>query len=501
MNTLDWIAKWADYTPDKVAVTSYDNLESYTYVDLHKYANHLVNYLIDLNIQEGDRVAVLAEHGPFYLVLFSACQRLGAILTPLNYRLSQTEIRDLIDDCSPSLLICNNAQAAKIDFGTLKMPLCTVSELIVIFKREEQPNFNIKKEIKETNPLFLFYTSGTTGATKGVLYTNKMLFWNSLNTSMQLGITFRDSTINTLPPYHTSGWNIFITPLLHKGAHIGMVEKFDAERVIGLLEQNRTTLFMALPTMLMMMQKTAVFQEAKLNYLRYIISGGEMVSFEMVSHWKISKDIDIRPGYGLTEAGPSITSLHHEMVLLKPNSIGKPNFYLSVKIIDKNGQLVKEDEIGELCIQGDIITPGYWNNSVATRDKVKEGWLHTGDLACRDSEGYLYLKGRKDDMYISGGENIYPQEIEFCIEKLIGIKKALVLPIKDQKWGSCSIAFIVCNDNLITVEKIHSFLKTNLAEYKHPKYIFILDEIPLTSLGKVSRKKLYEYFTSLIPKL
>jgi fatty-acyl-CoA synthase len=279
-----------------------------------------------------------------------------------------------------------------------------------------------------------------------------------------------------------------------------MVEKFDAERVIGLLEQNKTTLFMALPTMLMMMQKTAVFQEVKLNHLRYIISGGEMVSFELVSHWKINKDIDIRPGYGLTEAGPSITSLHHEMVLLKPNSIGKPNFYLSVKIIDKNGQLVKEDEIGELCIQGDIITPGYWNNSVATRDKIKEGWLHTGDLACRDSEGYLYLKGRKDDMYISGGENIYPQEIEFCIEKLIGIKKALVLPIKDQKWGSCSIAFIVCNDNLITVEKIHSFLKTNLAEYKHPKYIFILDEIPLTSLGKVSRKKLYEYFTSLIPK-
>lgn len=500
MNTLDWIAKWADYTPDKVAVTSYDNQESYTYAAIHKYANHLVNYLIDLNIQEGDRVAVLAEHGPFYLVLFSACQRLGAILTPLNYRLSQTEIRDLIDDCSPSLLICNNAQAGKIDFGKFKKPFCTVSELIVIFKREEQPNFNIKKEIKETNPLFLFYTSGTTGATKGVLYTNKMLFWNSLNTSMQLGITFKDSTINTLPPYHTSGWNIFITPLLHKGAHIGMVEKFDAERVIGLLEQNKTTLFMALPTMLMMMQKTAVFQEAKLNHLRYIISGGEMVSFELVSHWKINKGIDIRPGYGLTEAGPSITSLHHEMVLLKPNSIGKPNFYLSVKIIDKNGQLVKEDEIGELCIQGDIITPGYWNNSVATRDKIKEGWLHTGDLACRDSEGYLYLKGRKDDMYISGGENIYPQEIEFCIEKLIGIKKALVLPIKDQKWGSCSIAFIVCNDNLITVEKIHRFLKTNLAEYKHPKYIFILDEIPLTSLGKVSRKKLYEYFTSLIPK-
>jgi len=500
MNTLDWIAKWADYTPDKIAVTSYDDQESYTYAAIHNYANHLVNHLSSINIQEGDRVAVLAEHGPFYLVLFSACQRLGAILTPLNYRLSQAEISDLMADCRPSLLIYSKAQEAKINFETVQMPCYTVSELATIFKREEKGVFTIKIEIKESNPLFLFYTSGTTGMPKGVLYTNKMLFWNSLNTSMQLGITFKDSTINALPPYHTSGWNIFITPLLHKGAHIGMVEKFDAEQVLYLLEENKTTLFMALPTMLTMMQKTAMFQKAKLADLRYIISGGEMVSFELVSHWKTEKNIDIRPGYGLTEAGPSITSLHHEMVLLKPNSIGKPNFYLSIKIIDENGKRLKENEIGELCIQGDIITPGYWNNSVATRDKIKDGWLHTGDLVCTDSEGYLYLKGRKDDMYISGGENIYPQEIEFCIEKLIGIKDALVLPIKDQKWGSCSIAFVTCKDELITSERVRDFLKANLADYKHPKYIFILDEIPLTSLGKVSRKKLYEYFNSLIPK-
>ncbi|MBX9886376.1 MAG: AMP-binding protein [Flavobacteriaceae bacterium] len=500
MNALDWIAKWADYTPDKIAVTSYDNQESYTYAAIHNYTNHLVNHLISLNIHEGDRVAVLAEHGPFYLVLFSACQRLGAILTPLNYRLSQAEIGDLVADCRPSLLIYSKAQQAKINFEVVNIPFYDVSELTAIFKREEEPAFVIKKEVKESNPLFLFYTSGTTGMPKGVLYTNKMMFWNSLNTSMQLGITFKDSTINALPPYHTSGWNIFITPLLHKGAHIGMVEKFDAERVLYLLEENKTTLFMALPTMLTMMQKTDVFHKAKLTDLRYIISGGEMVSFELVSHWKTEKNIDIRPGYGLTEAGPSITSLHHEMVLLKPSSIGKPNFYLSIKIIDENGKSLKENEIGELCIQGDIITPGYWNNSVATRDKIKDGWLHTGDLVCSDSEGYLYLKGRKDDMYISGGENIYPQEIEFCIEKLKGIKDALVLPIKDQKWGACSIAFVTCNDALITSEKVHDFLKGNLAYYKHPKYIFILDEIPLTSLGKVSRKKLYEYFNSLIPK-
>ncbi len=500
MNTLDWIAKWADYTPDKVAVTSYDTHEQYTYEAIHHYANHLINKLIALNIQEGDRVAILAEHGPYYLVLFSACQRMGVILTPLNYRLSNAEINDLIIDCQPSLLIYSKTQQHKIEADTINIPQFSVNELKTLYKIDTPAKCNFQKEIKENNPLFLFYTSGTTGTPKGVLYTNKMLFWNSLNTSMQLGITFKDSTINTLPPYHTSGWNIFVTPLLHKGAHIGMLEKFDPDKVLCLLELNKTTLFMALPTMLLMMQRSPIFSEVKLEHLKYIISGGEMVNYELVSYWKNEKNIDIRPGYGLTEAGPSITSLHHTMTLLKPNSIGKPNFYLSIKIIDDSGKEVGIDEVGELCIQGDIITPGYWNNSVATRDKIKNGWLHTGDLACYDNEGYLYLKGRKDDMYISGGENIYPQEVELCIEKIEGIKKALVLPVKDEKWGSCGIAFVTKSNPDLTEENIRQSLKGNLADYKHPKYIFILDEIPLTSLGKVSRKKLYEYYTSLISK-
>jgi fatty-acyl-CoA synthase len=501
MSSLDWIAKWADYTPNKVAVTSFDSEESYTYASIHNYANQLLHEWANLNIQEGDRIAVLADHGPFYLVLFSACQRLGAILTPLNFRLSQMEISDLIEDCQPSLLIYSTIYKEKVTFDGIQIPFLTVSELVAYYKKRGPAIYPLITEIKQENPLFLFYTSGTTGKPKGVLYTNKMLFWNSLNTSMQLGITFKDATINTLPPYHTSGWNVFITPLLHKGAHIGMIEKFEPERILYLLEQHKTTLFMALPTMLLIMQKTAMFDQVQLQDLRYIISGGEMVNFELVKHWKTHKNIDIRPGYGLTEAGPSITSLHHEMALLKPNSIGKPNFYLSIKIIAENGQIVTGNNIGELCIQGDIITPGYWNNSVATTDKIKNGWLHTGDLAYCDTEGYLYLKGRKDDMYTSGGENIYPQEVELCIEKQLGIKKALVLPIKDKKWGTCGIAFVTCNDFFITTERIREFLKAHLAEYKHPKYIFILDEIPLTSLGKVSRKKLYQYFNSLIQQI
>lgn len=498
MDTLDWTAKWAGYTPEKVAITSYDTSKSYTYSDLNSYANRLINKFIELNLEEGDRIAVLAEHSLEYIVLFVACQRMGIIIVPLNYRLSVTEISKLIIDCTPRIFIYNTNNKDKAE----QLPLQnsqTVSFKALEKHYSQNSNSSTTKtfQIKEDNPLFIFYTSGTTGTPKGVIYTNKMLFWNSLNTSMQLGITFRDSTINTLPPYHTSGWNVFVTPLLHKGAHIGMLEKFDAEKILCLLELNGTTLFLALPTMLLMMQKTLVFKDVNLKKLRYIISGGEKVPSELVRFWKREKNIYIRPGYGLTEAGPSITSLHHKMAQLKPNSIGKPNFYLDVKIVDKSGETVKPNEVGELCIKGDIVTPGYWNNSVKTSNKIKKGWLFTGDFACSDDEGFYYMKGRKNDMYISGGENIYPQEIETHLEFIKDINKAVVLSVKDEKWGQCGTAFVTTSNKDLSVTQIRAILKTNLVAYKHPKYIFIMDEIPLTSLGKVSRKKLYKYFNAI----
>lgn len=497
MDTLDWIAKWADYTPDKIAITSYDSNKSYTYSDLHNYANQLTKKFAALHIEEGDRIAVLSEHGLEYIVLFVACQRMGVIMVPLNYRLSQREISKLIADCTPSLLIYNQNHQPKVA-QLANQNLKTISFDALRDYYESLSATPVKNfEIKEDNPLFIFYTSGTTGTPKGVIYTNKMLFWNSLNTSMQLGITFRDATINILPPYHTSGWNVFITPLLHKGAHIGMLEKFDAEKTLCLLEINMTTLFMALPTMLLMMQKAPIFKNVYLRKLRYIISGGEKVPSELVAYWKEEKNIYIRPGYGLTEAGPSITSLHHKMAHLKPNSIGKPNFYLSIKIVNKKGDVLPPNEVGELCIKGDIVTPGYWNNSVKTNNKIKKGWLFTGDFAYSDAEGFLYMKGRKNDMYISGGENIYPQEIETQLEAMEAIDKAVVLSVKDEKWGQCGIAFVASSDQQLSVAEIRTFLKPNLVAFKHPKYIFILNDIPQTSLGKVSRKQLLTYYNTI----
>ncbi len=494
MKNLDWISKWAQLKPNATAVSDLETGEKFTYRGLDNFSTRICHYFKD-RIKEGDRIAVLMEHSPYLVALFSACQRLGAILVPLNYRLSAGELQEQVNDCRPSVLIYSEIFDDTVFF--LKDQLETIrlvdftDELRSINDYRLSPDeFRVKEEL----PVFLFYTSGTTARPKGVLYTTKMLFWNSLNTSMQLGITSSDKTLNILPPYHTSGWNIFLTPLLHNGGEIMIQKKFDSAKILQQLSSGKITLFMALPTILQMLSRVKDFEVTDLRSLRYIICGGEGITAAQIKTWREFKNISIRPGYGLTEAGPSITSLHEDVALENPASIGKPNFYVELKVIDKLGREAAANETGELCIRGEIVTPGYWNNSVATRDKIKNGWFHTGDLACKDEDGFYYLKGRMDDMYISGGENIFPHEIENVLKNHPDILNVQLIPFDDSTWGKRGVVFIKSGNPDLRKEDIQEFLKDKLAKFKHPKEYIFLDEFPLTGFGKVSRKDLVKIY-------
>lgn len=494
MINLDWIAKWAQLKPEQTAITDLETGEKFSYGTLHSISNN-ITFNLQEKIKEGDRIAVLMEQSPFLVMLFSACQRLGAILVPLNYKLSSAEIGQQLKDSQPSLFIYSEIFEEQVT--VLKDFYQTVK--LIDFKDAVKKSSTNKLEIRsfdinENLPVFLFYTTGTTAQPKGVLYTNRMLHWNSLNTSMQLGITSEDCTLSILPPYHTSGWNIFLTPLLHNGGHIYVVQKFNPDRILHYLEDQKITLFIALPTILQMISKSENFAKADLSNLRYIISGGEALSQQQVAIWKNMKNANVRPGYGLTEAGPSITSLHQDFVFSKAGSIGKPNFYVELKVVDSHGKEVNENETGELCIKGEIVTPGYWNNSVATKDKIKNGWFHTGDLAYRDADGFFFLKGRIDDMYISGGENIFPQEIESVLKQHPEIQSSLVLPFDDEIWGKKGVAFIRTNSTELSVKDVQQFMKDKLAKFKQPKEYIFLKEFPITGFGKVSRKDLIRIY-------
>lgn len=494
MNNLDWISKWADLKPNSNAVTDLETGEKFSYRNLDEISSKICEYF-SVQIKEGDRIAVLMEHSPYLVALFSACQRLGAILVPLNYRLSATEIQQQINDCKPSVLIYSEVFEEMVFFLKEHVETIRLIDFIDAFNTISLKSIQEKKsEIKEELPVFLFYTSGTTARPKGVLYTTKMLFWNSLNTSMQLGITSKDKTLNILPPYHTSGWNIFLTPLLHNGGEILILKKFEPARILSYLASERITLFMVLPTILQMLSRTSDFEKTELPELRYIICGGEGITKEQIILWKESKNVSIRPGYGLTEAGPSITSLHEDFAATHFCSIGKPNFYIELKIIDSEGNEINENETGELCIHGEIVTSGYWNNSVATKDKIKNGWFHTGDLAMKDEDGFFYLKGRIDDMYISGGENIFPHEIENVLKNHPEILNVQVIPFDDEIWGRKGVVFIKASNSKMQKEDLQEFMKDKLAKFKHPKEFIFLDEFPLTGFGKVSRKDLIRIY-------
>ena len=495
MYTKDWIAKWALYSPHKVALKELDTDRTRTYAELNQAANHLAIELTQrYALRKGDRVMVIAEHCLEYVTLFVAAQKTGLILVPVNYRLAVGEIDYLVDNCQPALLIYED----QFEDKTLAMPglvavpqvwpLQTLADLCEHGLATPQPAW-AGPEPEEDDAVFILYTSGTTGFPKGALYTHRMLLWNSLNTSLSLEITPADSTINCMPPFHTGGWNVLLTPFLHRGATVGLLKKFQPERILALLDQERADIFMGVPTMLRMMMESPAFASADLGSLRYFIVGGEALPLEVIRAWD-RKGIKIRQGFGLTEVGPNLFSLHQDDAVRKIGSIGRANFYVETRLIDEQGQEVGPNEVGELCLRGPMTTPGYWRDPEATAKAMPDGWFRTGDLLRRDEEGYFFVMDRIKNMYISGGENVYPAEIERFLLTFPGVSEVAVIGVPDARWGEVGKAFVVTKDLDISCEALQAYCAGNLARFKVPKYLELVVELPKNDTGKINKKAL-----------
>jgi len=498
MNYLDWISKWSSYTPDKKAVRSLDTGRIYTYKQLDDTSRKIGNFLLNrFQLKKGDRIAVVAKHSPEYLMLFIAAQRLGIILVPLNFRATSYELKHCITDVIPTLVLAEGSSFELLEEELKTFSNASLTLFSSFFTEAEKLDLTEvlnKFTIEVDQPIFIFYTSGTTGKPKGVIYTNRMMFWNSLNTSVQLEITSADHTLNVLPPFHTSGWNVLLLPMLHRGARVDFLKRFKPKKVLNYIEEEPISLFLAVPTMLRMMVKNKAFSTFKADVLKYIVVGGEPLSIKLIDAWA-EKGIFLSQGYGLTEAGPCITSLHHHDALWKKGSIGKPNFYVDMKIVNISGEEVANYEYGEICLKGNIVTPGYWNNSSYSFNKIKEEWLYTGDIAKIDEDGFIYIVGRKNQLFISGGENIHPSEIEQVLYKYNLVKEAAVIGIEDENWGEIGVAFIVLNDDDdLKANDILNHLKKYLASYKIPKDIICLDSLPKSGIGKIDRVKLKDLY-------
>lgn len=483
---LDWLQKWNSYCPAKVALKDGDTGREVSYSELFQKACKGAYYLKNkYGIEPGDRVALLSANELESIFLFFALQRLGAILVPINFRLTSREVDHIVSDCEPRLVIYQNDYSDTVKDLTFKTQKSIFSD--VSFD-EENSFFCFLGQPKSA--VMIIYTSGTTGAPKGAVISHEMIFWNSMNTTLRLNVSQDDCAVIFLPLFHTGGWNVLTTPFLHRGAKIVLLKKFDAAQVLVLSETEKATLLFGVPTTMDMMARSPLFQKVDLSIIRYAIVGGEPMPIHLIQTWH-QKGIPVRQGYGLTEFGPNVFSLNEQDAIRKIGSIGFPNFYVQAKIVDEKGLELGAHQVGELCLRGPMCMSAYWKNPQATAETIVNDWLHTGDLVRRDDEGYYYVVGRKKDMFKSGGENVYPAELEKVIGSLPGVREVAVIGVPDSKWGEVGKAFISLESasplNEIEIAQ-HCF--KNLAKFKVPKYFQFLPELPKGDSGKILKRKL-----------
>jgi fatty-acyl-CoA synthase len=523
--TRDWLQRWALYTPNKVAISEYGTGRALTYKQLDAVGSRIAQWWQERGIQKGDRVAILAENSLEHFMLYAAALKTGVIVVPLNYRLAARELRHLIEDCAPVLVVVEDKfesvfqqqssggspeQIAMImrlaDFAAMFFPSSDnddgkqpfVSNATV---ENVQLHVQPRVQLHDDDPLFILYTSGTTGVPKGALYTHGMAFWNALSTALRLNLTANDHTLVFLPLFHTGGLNVFSTPFLYFGASFCLMKSFDAGAILQGIEAQKATVLMGVPTTMRMLSDAPTFHAADLSSLRYAIVGGEPMPVPLIELWH-ARGIFIRQGFGMTEVGPNLFSLHQDDATRKIGSIGLPNFYVETRVVnsdnDNDEDVLPDAEgnrSGELLIRGPMTTTGYWNNPKATAEALRGGWFHTGDIVRIDREGYFYVIDRKKNMFISGGENVYPAEIEKFLVRQPHIVDVAIVGVPDARWGEVGAAFVVKEPSAsLSEEDVLSYCKNNLAKYKIPKYVHFLEELPKNDTGKINKLALKQLF-------
>ncbi len=498
----NWLTRREMLTPDKVAlIDTLHDKRRITYRQWNRNVNRTANFLRSaLGVQKGDRVAILAMNCVEYLDIWFACGKIGAVLQLLNWRLTPYELKGLLSDATPMTFIYSKEFAAQTNAVRPEAPSvkCWVS-----FDQPLQPgdiSFSEREQYADTEPAevnldwndawAICYTGGTTGLPKGAILTHRAITANSVNTVMSWGLGPDDVTILNMPLFHTGGFNVFTAPLVHMGGTVIICRSFDVDQVFDLIRDEHVTLLVGVPSMYIMMLQHPRWPEADLSGLKICGSGGASCPLPIIQKFA-ERNIILFTGYGLTEAGPNTFWLPPELRLAKPGSVGYPLFHIDVKIINGKGQECGTDEVGELLVRGPHVCAGYWGKPEETARAIVDGWLHTGDLARRDADGCYYIVGRSKDMFKSGGENVYPAEVESVLHSHPAILEAAVIGVPDEKWGEVGRAFAVLKPGCsLAADELIEFCKTRLAKFKIPKSVVFIDSLPKTAASKIDKELL-----------
>lgn len=507
----DYLGRRAIYSPQKVAIIDAGKEPAWrlTYAELNERANRLANWLqTEASVGAGDRVAILARDGMEHLDTFFACAKLGAIHTALNWRLHWRETATIVADTTPRVLIysddfreaaanvCQDPAGTNITH-TLHLDGVGIagSQHFEAILLDSPVTPVITEAVDKETIAALIFTGGTTGLPKAAQVSHRMIAWNTLNTVIH-DLYHDDIYLNVFPMFHTGGLFVYTLPNVIMGGTTVLVRQFDPVQVLTLIEEEGVTLFAGVPTMYQMMTQAENWAEADLSSLRFCTSGGAPLPVPLVRKYTEEKDVRFKQGFGMTEFGPGIFALAPEDAVDKAGSIGRPNFYVDARIVDNQNRPLPPDEVGELVLKGPSFCSGYFGDAQATAEAVDdEGWFHTGDLARYDEEWYFTIVDRKKDMFISGGENVYPAEIEKALYEHPDVHMCAVVGIPDERWGEVGLACVVLEGGSeVSGEELLAHLRDRLAGFKVPKRVELLDNLPISGAGKILKRELRDQF-------
>ncbi|MGH3440456.1 MAG: acyl-CoA synthetase [Nitriliruptorales bacterium] len=488
-----WIRDRGVVTPQRVAIDFQG--DATTYAELDDRSERLGAALLSDGLRRGDRVASLTGNRPEHVELLFACAKAGLILSPINIRLAPAEIAYQLDDAEPAALfvhpdhdgLADAALAEAERLETRRHPLTRdgLDELAA------GPRHARDATVADDDPLLLVYTSGTTGKPKGALLTHANCFWTNLSFDRTSDVTTTDVVLQVLPQFHVGGWNV--QPLLAwwKGATVVLEPDFDPARALRRIEETRVTTMMGVPATYLFIAEQEGFADADLTSLRLAVVGGAPMPQALLRTWG-ERGVKLTQGYGLTEAAPNTLCVPPEDAERKLGYAGKPYPHVDVALRDpETGKFLDGPGKAELVVRGPNVFAGYWRDDEATREAFADGWLRTGDVAERDDEGFYRIRDRVKDMFISGGENVYPAEVESVLHEHPAVVEAAVIGVPHERWGEVGVAYVAARaGTTVTPDELLDLCRERLARYKVPMEMRFIEELPRSAMNKVLKTDL-----------
>lgn len=499
-----WISRRAFYSGDHIAII--DGERRISYAELDRRTDKLACALRERGVRQGDRLATLQYNSAEFLELLFAAAKLGAIFVPINFRLAPPEIAYLLADSGADAFVWSGPlsqlarDALRGDGVRVRLRVMVEGDTFDdetdydTLLRSGEPRA-LGMRVAGSDVAMLMYTSGTTGRPKGVMLTHDNLFWHAINNlNLGPGLRSTDRTVTVAPMFHIGALGVHTLPLLYVGGTVVVLPSFDPRQTLAVMAHERVTLQFLVPSMWSALMTVPDFETYDLSALELAVTGGAPCPLPVLEYFQ-GRGVPFQEGFGMTETAPGVSLLDTNHLKEKSGSIGRPNFHIQTRIVDENDREVPTGEVGELVLRGPNVFAGYWGLPDATAEAFRGGWFHTGDLGRVDDEGFITLVDRKKDMIITGGENVYPSEVEQVLWRHEAIREVAVVGVPHPKWGETPIAVVALEDGAeVTADELISFARERLAHFKCPTRVEYVSALPRNAAGKILKAALRKEF-------